>query len=126
MAKVLIADDDGASRALVVTLLRHAGHEALEAADGATALTTIDSENPDLLIMDLSMPGVSGTEVIRQVQRRAKRPAIALYTATSPNDAMRDFMEMYGVRTIIPKPCEPQEFLEAVESILSPRARELR
>lgn len=119
MAKVLIADDDAANRMLVVTLLRHAGHEAFHASGGADALAIVERESPDLLIVDLSMPGLSGSEVVRQLRRDSRAITIALYTATPANDAIRDFMEIYDVRTVIPKPSEPEDILKAIEAALS-------
>lgn len=122
MARVLVADDDDASRLLVVTLLKYAGHQAVEASDGAAVLAAVDEASPDLLVIDLSMPGLSGSEVIQRLRRSGARLPIALYTATQVNDAMRDFMAMYDVRTAIPKPSDPRELLAAVELSLSSRA----
>jgi CheY-like chemotaxis protein len=123
MATVLIADDDIPTRMLVVMLLRHAGHEAIEASDGNAALLAVEEHRPDLLIIDLSMPGLSGSEVVRRIRRDSKELEIALYTASPVNDAMRDFVEMYRVRAIIPKPSEPRELLEAIESALASSGR---
>lgn len=52
MAKILVVDDLPANRALVVTLIGHGGHQALEAADGAEALALVRTERPDLVISD--------------------------------------------------------------------------
>ncbi len=121
MAKILIADDDAANRLLLTTLLRHAGHSVIEAADGDAALERVKAERPELALVDLSMPGLSGSEVIRRIRSDPTNDgvAFALYTATPPNDAMRDFMQIYRVRAAIPKPCEPETFLRLVEGLLS-------
>lgn len=120
MALILIADDDAASRLLVTTVLRHAGHTIVEAASGEATLAAIAANCPDLLLVDLNMPGLSGVEVIRRLRRDAMLDglAVALYTATPPNAAMRDFMEIYRVRAAVPKPSEPAELLRAVEDAL--------
>ncbi|HEY9085850.1 MAG TPA: response regulator [Candidatus Tyrphobacter sp.] len=120
MATILIADDDTANRLLVVTLLKHAGHTVFEASDGAAALQYVGERRFDLVLVDLSMPGLSGAEFIRTVRAGAHDPtvAIALYTGTPENTAIREFMEIYGVRCAISKPSEPRDFLRAIETAL--------
>lgn len=122
MALILVADDDAASRLLVATVLRHAGHTIVETADGEAALAAVAAECPDLLLIDLNMPGISGVDVIRRLRIDAALSdvSIALYTATPPNAAMRDFMEIYAIKAAVPKPSEPEELLRAVEDALAP------
>ena len=121
MARVLVVDDAPETRLLVRTLLTHAGHEVLEAADGAVALSSAAEHQPDLVLLDFSMPAMSGPEFIRALRDdpRVTRIVVALYTATAMNPALRDFMEMYEIKHVIPKPSEPRELLEAVERALS-------
>ncbi len=121
MAKILVADDDAANRLLLTTLLRHAGHSVIEAADGNAALERVRAERPALALLDLSMPGLSGGEVIRRIRADPTNDgvAFALYTATPSNEAIKDFMQIYGVRGAIPKPCEPETLLRLVEDLLS-------
>jgi len=120
VARILIVDDERANRLLVKTVLEHGGHSVIEASDGAQALEISGTEALDLLVADLSLPGMSGTELVRALRAREKTKslAIALYTATAINDAMRDFMELYAIRHVVPKPCEPQDLLRAVEAAL--------
>ncbi|MGB9652509.1 MAG: response regulator [Candidatus Cybelea sp.] len=121
MARVLVVDDAPETRLLVRTLLTHAGHEVLEAADGAVALSSAAEHQPDLVLLDFSMPAMSGPEFIRALRDdpRVTRIVVALYTATAMNPALRDFMEMYEIKHVIPKPSEPRELLAAVERALS-------
>jgi CheY-like chemotaxis protein len=121
MANVLIADDDRNTRLLVRTLLSHAGHRVLEAQDGAEALRIATERKPDLILLDLSMPSMSGPEFLRALRADARTSStpVALYTATTMNPALRDFMEIYAVRHVIPKPSEPAELLAAVERALN-------
>lgn len=121
MATILIADDDSASRLLLRTLLEHDGHRVIAASDGAQALAMVETEKPDMLVTDLSMPGLAGAKLVRRARAKAgKGLRIALYTATPPNDAMRDFMEIYDVRTLIAKPAEPAMVLEQIRAALAP------
>lgn len=121
MARVLVIDDAPETRLLVRTLLTHAGHDVLEAADGAVGLVSATEHEPDLVLLDFSMPAMSGPEFIRALRadQRVSRTVVALYTATTMNPALRDFMEIYEIRHVIPKPSEPQELLAAVERALT-------
>lgn len=121
MATILIADDDANSRLLVATLLEHAGHEVLEAANGFDALEVAGTGCPDLILVDLSMPGMSGVAFIRALRRVARpTPAtVVLYTGSADGEGIRDFMRAYGVSGIIPKPCEPAYFIAAVQAALN-------
>jgi CheY-like chemotaxis protein len=121
VATVLLVEDDANSRLLVRTLLGYAGHETIEAAGGAEGLALAAAHRPDLVLLDLSMPAMSGAEFVRALRadEQTKDIAVALYTATASSPAMRDFMEMYQIRHAIPKPSEPSEFLEALAQALA-------
>jgi len=121
MARVLVVDDDPDTRLLARTLLTHAGHAVVEVADGTEAIACARRERPDLILFDLAMPGMSGTELVRAVRADAELRAtpLALYTATPLDSALLDFMEIYTVGCAIPKPSEPPEFLAAVQRALA-------
>ncbi len=125
MAKVLVVDDDANNRLLLVTLLRHAGHEAVEAADANTALLEALRETPALAVVDLSLPDMPGTELIRRLRRNASTAAmkIALYTATPSDAAVRELTDLYGISGILPKPGDPDAILEIFSTLLdAPRS----
>jgi len=120
VARVLIADDDPHARLLVGTLLAHAGHTVFEAADGRRALELARDQLPDLTIVDLSLPVLSGPELVRALRKdeRTRSMRVALYTAGNIDAAIRDFMQMYGIITALPKPSEPAELLAAIQAAL--------
>ena len=120
MATILIADDDQNARSLVQTVLTHAGHRVVEAKDAAEALDRAVTDPPDLILLDLSMPGASGPELLRALRAdaRTEAVAVALYTATPMNAALRDFVQMYGITGVVPKPSEPLELIAAVEAAM--------
>jgi CheY-like chemotaxis protein len=120
MATVLVADDDTAGRLLVRTVLEHWGHVVVEAASGPGVLAAAAECAPDLLLLDLGLPLMSGPEVLRALRagEATRDVRVALYTATPTSAALRDLMEIYGVVAAIPKPSEPQELIEAVERAL--------
>ncbi len=120
MAIVLVADDDAANRLLVATVLGHAGHTVIEAANGTDALALASSTQPDLVLLDLSMPEMTGPQFLRELRANAATHdiAVALYTATDPSAALHDFMEAYAIRGLVPKPSEPSELVAAVARFL--------
>lgn len=120
MATILIADDDRNTRWLVQTVLTHAGHTVVEAKDAAEALVYAAAHMPDLILLDLSMPGTSGPQLLRALRADARTGAVAvaLYTASPMNAALRDFIEMYGISGVVPKPSEPLELIAAVEAAM--------
>jgi two-component system chemotaxis response regulator CheY len=120
MATVLVADDDRDTRLLVRTVLEHAGHAVVEAEDGSAALSMAECERPDLILLDLSMPSMGGAEFMRalRLNPQTRSLAAALYTATPMNSAIRDFVEMYAMAGVVPKPSEPLELASAVERLL--------
>jgi CheY-like chemotaxis protein len=120
MAIVLVADDDAGGRLLVRTVLEHAGHVVVEAASGPEVLAATAECVPDLLLLDLGLPLVSGPDVLRTLRADAatRDVRVALYTATPMNAALRDLMDIYSVVAAVPKPSEPQELIENVERAL--------
>jgi two-component system chemotaxis response regulator CheY len=120
MATVLVADDDRDTRLLVRTVLEHAGHAVVEAEDGSAALSVAERKRPDLILLDLSMPSMGGAEFMRalRVNPQTRSLVAALYTATPMNAAIRDFIEIYAMAGVVPKPSEPRELVEAVERLL--------
>jgi CheY-like chemotaxis protein len=121
MARILIVDDEPVNRLLLSAVLSPGGHEVIEAGDADAALAHIRARIPDLTILDLHLPGESGVDVVRTLRADARtaHAPIALYTSSMMDDAMRDFMEMWNVRHVIPKPGEPHEIIAAVTSALS-------
>lgn len=79
MARILIADDEAAIRDMVAMACRRDGHEVFEAADAATALTQTTVIAPDLIVLDLNMPGGGGQAVLRELDSMdSKVPVIVV------------------------------------------------
>jgi CheY-like chemotaxis protein len=120
MAKVLVIDDNENNRLLLATLLEYAGHTVLEAEAGIPGAQLAAQEKPDLIVIDLSLPDISGFAVIRNLRSdpvTAQVP-IALYTATEISPALRDLMDVYKIGGVIPKPGDPKEILETFAALL--------
>jgi CheY-like chemotaxis protein len=122
VAKILVVDDDINNRLLLRLVLEHAGHAITEASDGGEALATAHESIPDLIIMDLHMPGMDGVEFLDALREDTAlaHTRVALYTATASDESMRQFMELAGIGSIIEKPSEPPQIVAAVEKALRP------
>lgn len=109
MARVLVVDDVAVNRELVVTLLRYAGHELVEAANGEEALAQARAFRPDLVVCDILMPTMDGYEFVRRLR---SDPAIAhteivFYTATFLEEEARVLAAACGVRHVLSSPASP-------------------
>ncbi|HEX2105497.1 MAG TPA: response regulator [Solirubrobacteraceae bacterium] len=123
MPKVLIADDQPTMRQLVRLTLESDRFDILEAPDGDAALSLARAEQPDLLFLDWTMPGMAGVEVCRALR---DDPAtadmrIVMLTARS-QDADRRQAEAMGADDYITKPFSPIQLLEKVRDVLGPEA----
>jgi diguanylate cyclase (GGDEF)-like protein/PAS domain S-box-containing protein len=121
MAKILVVDDLPANRALVVTLIGHSGHQALEAADGEEALAMVRAHRPDLVISDILMPTMDGYEFVRQLRADPELAAtqVIFCSAHYLEDEARSLALACGVTQVLVKPCEPQEIAAAIERALA-------
>ncbi len=115
-ARVLIVDDDAHIRHVVRFALEKAGFLADEAADGRAALARIEAQPPDLLILDIMMPELDGTEVCRQVRARSRLPIIFLSSRDDEVDRIVG-LELGG-DDYVSKPFSPRELVARVRAVL--------
>ena len=110
---VLVVDDDAAVRMLCRIHLEEAGFRVVEASDGDKALETIRADRPDVVLLDIMMPRVSGWQVARAVKQIAPRVPVFLVTGfgieLSPEER-----RAHGVDVILVKPLQIQEILDAL------------
>ncbi len=120
MADVLIVDDEEHNRLLLATLVRAAGHVPLEASSAEVALQLAERDRPALIVVDLSLPDMSGAQLIRRLRADPKTAAakIALYTATRMDAAIQELSEVYGLSGVIPKPGDPHDILLMLQRLL--------
>jgi two-component system alkaline phosphatase synthesis response regulator PhoP len=119
MKTILLADDEVNLRTLVRTTLDDPAYRILEAADGVAALELARKENPDLVVLDWMMPGMSGVEVanaLRQDPATAHLPIIMLTAKGQEKDKGQErLLRLYAY---LVKPFSPLELLEKVQEIL--------
>jgi DNA-binding response OmpR family regulator len=123
VAKVLIADDQANMRQLVRLTLETGRFEIFEAPDGDAALEVARREQPDLVFLDWTMPGLPGVEVCRALRDDPAHDGmrIVMLTARSQSEDRAVAHEM-GVDDYITKPFSPIELLEKVRDVLGPEA----
>jgi DNA-binding response OmpR family regulator len=114
--KILIVDDDIELRELIGFALRQAGYLVVTAADGAEALVMFDREQPDLLILDVNLPKMSGLEVCRRVRDQATTPIMMLTVRSSEEDQVQG-LDM-GADDYLTKPFSPRTLLARVRALL--------
>ncbi len=113
--KILIVDDDADIRAVVAFALNKAGHQTLEASNGLQGLTMAHTHSPDLIILDILMPEMDGTEVCTRLRRRSNVPIIFL---TSRDDEVDRILGLeLGGDDYITKPFSPRELAARVKAI---------
>ena len=123
MAKVLIIEDNAANMKLATILLELAGHTVLSATDAEAGLTSARGEQPDLILMDIQLPGMDGLEATRLLKRdNATRaiPVIALTALAMKGDEER--IRAAGCDGYIAKPLSYKDFLATVSGELGKRA----
>ena len=115
-ARILIVDDERSFVGVVAMVLGDAGFDFITAYDGETALRRIRDDAPDLVLLDLELPGVSGDEVARSIVEHARIPVIVLTGRKEPHDIAR-FLDL-GVDDYVAKPFARQELLARVRATL--------
>jgi DNA-binding response OmpR family regulator len=116
MADVLVVDDDPTVREVVVSYLRAAGHQVREAADGEVALSAVAEARPDLVVLDLMLPGIDGLEVCRRLRRQGSIPIVMLTALGGEADRVVG-LEL-GADDYVTKPFSPRELVLRVDSVL--------
>ena len=119
MADILIIDDDEHIRQLVAVYLQDAGHTVRHAANGQQGLDMAAGAVPDLILLDINMPVMDGTQVMKALRAKmptAKTPVIALSGISAPE--MRDDMHGLGCSAYVSKPINFTVLLSTVGSLI--------
>ncbi|MBL8200845.1 MAG: response regulator transcription factor [Chromatiales bacterium] len=114
--KILVADDDRDLLELVAFTLAQSGFLTLKAPDGHAALRIFAAESPDLLILDINMPGLSGFQVCEEVRRKSRVPVMMLTVRGAEEDLVRA-LEL-GADDYLNKPFSPRTLLARVKALL--------
>src|SRR5262245_15635041 len=116
MATVLVVDDEPIVREVVVRYLAREGHETLEAGDGDAARSLIERSDPDLVVLDVMLPGTDGLALCRWFRGRSELPVIMLTARGEEADRIVG-LEL-GADDYVTKPFSPRELAARVRSVL--------
>lgn len=122
LARILVVEDHGDSREILRIQFEHLDYEVIEAKNGEEAIEKTLAENPDLIVMDLGLPGIDGIEatvVLKQNPRTSEIPIIA-HSAWGEGQ-YKDKALKAGMAEFLPKPASPAVFREVLQKILHGR-----
>ncbi len=115
---ILIVDDDAELRNIYRHALERAGYSTVEAANGIEALQTIEAYFPALVIMDMAMPKMGGSELLEKIQGNPETAALPIIIVTARPE-YRDMAGELDVARFFLKPVGPNEIVEAIDEILN-------
>ena len=119
MSKILVVDDSPTARAFMVDTLAGTGHHILTAVDGEEALRKASTERPDLILLDVVMPGKNGFHVSRQLKAEATTQGIKIILVTSKNQQSdRMWGLKQGADAYLAKPFDTAELLVTIAKCL--------
>jgi len=114
--KVLLVEDDLDLREITMYALRRAGFNVVTASDGPHALTQIEAEHPEIVLLDVNLPTVDGFEVCRRIRQGYDIPIIMLTARTGDEDVIRGFH--LGADDYVGKPFSPTQLVARIKAIV--------
>ncbi len=120
MAKVMIVDDSPTEVHVLTTMLTKNGHEVVVATSGEDGVETAKIEMPDLILMDVVMPGMNGFQATRQISKNAETSSIPVIMVTTKDQETDKVWAMrQGAKDYIVKPVQEKALIEHVNMVLS-------
>jgi two-component system chemotaxis response regulator CheY len=119
--KLLVVEDSRTMRMIIVRTLRQAGfggHEIVEAEDGREALGLVAAEQPDLILSDWNMPGMSGLDLLATLRSRGDGTPFCLVTSEG-SDEMRERAAAAGAFGLIAKPFTVEAFIDLLSPVVT-------
>ena len=117
MAKIMIVDDSGLSRRILRSILEPDGHEVVEESDGMAALERFYLEKPDIIILDMTMPGMPGMDVLARLRELDKNVRVIIGTADIQSST-QDLTKAAGASAFVGKPFTPERLLPVIHELL--------
>ena len=119
MAKILVVDDSPTELKLVADAINKNGHEIMTATNGDDAIKAALGEKPDLIVLDVIMPGKDGFQVCRELKRGENTSSIKIIMVTSKNQKTDEYWGIkQGADLYITKPFNPFELSKSIEKLL--------
>ena len=119
MARILVVDDSPTETHKIVNTLSRVGHQVLTAATGSDGVNKAQEEQPDVILMDVVMPGINGVQATRQITRSDSTSHIPVIIVSSKNqDADRVWGERQGACGYLTKPVDDRTLINTVNGLL--------
>ena len=118
MAKILVADDSAFPRLNCKKVLVKGGHEVVEAADGLEAVAFYQSERPDVVFLDITMPGMDGLAALGEIRKIDAEARIAMASAIGQQSVVIQALKA-GAKDFLVKPFEPERVLKTLDKLLA-------
>ncbi|MCD6271074.1 response regulator [bacterium] len=120
MAKILIIEDDKFLRELIARKLLKEGYEIVEAIDGEEGLKKVKEETPDLILLDLILPGIDGFEVLAKVKDDPKTSLIPVLILSNlgQKDEIEKGLKLGAVDFLVKAHFTPEEIVEKIKTVL--------
>src|SRR5690349_383804 len=112
MARILVVDDAEFMRVRAARVLEEAGHEVLQAASGAEAVRMYVTDQPDAVLMDITMPDMDGLTALREIKKIDPAARVAMVTAMGQQATVMEALKL-GARDFVLKPFQPTRVLAA-------------
>ena len=117
---ILVVDDDAMNLRMAEVMLKKKGYDVRKADSGQTALTLLQEETVDLVLLDVEMPGMSGTETLDAIRARGDVGGLGVAFSSSPENMEQAVANgEYAVQGFIKKPFLPQKLYESVDALLA-------
>jgi DNA-binding response OmpR family regulator len=117
-ADIMIVEDHPTMREAMRLILEHEGFEIREAPDGAAALAMAREQPPDLMFLDLNIPGTSGADVLSELKGDPATKDVRVIIVTATGEEGRDYVLSLGADEYFTKPFSPTALLRTVERVL--------
>lgn len=116
MARVMIVDDSGYARRVHRAILENAGHTVLEASTGTSAIETFTLERPEVVLLDLSMEDIGGTEVLKTIREIDPQARVIVVSADVQKSTEQSVMSA-GASKFVPKPANGPQLVAAIAEL---------
>lgn len=116
--RILVIDDDITSLDIVDLLFEGHGFEVVRHSDGISALLDVEESKPDIILIDLMMPGMNGQECVRKIRSKGISVPIIAFTALDDPDAHQAACAA-GCTKIVTKPCKSKDLIMEIKSLIS-------
>ena len=120
MVQILIVDDSPTEIHVLTTILEKAGHQVLTAPNGEEGVATARAEKPDLILMDVVMPGMNGFQATRTLSKDAETSAIPIIIVTTKDqETDRVWGLRQGAKDYVTKPVDETELLDKMKALIA-------